>query len=144
MHGHGPGMKDDFSECLVLNARMAARAVTREADRLFRPHGVSAAQFSILVRLREQPALSVTEMAQALAMDRTTLSRNLDLLTRKGLVTEAAVDGPGRYCVLTEPGRARVENLIPIWRQAHADLRQRLAQPDFQSVLAGLRELAKM
>lgn len=144
MHVHDRAMNDDFSECLVLNARMAARAVTRAADRLFRPHGVSAAQFSILVRLREQPSLSVTEMAQALAMDRTTLSRNLDLLSRKGLVTDAAAEGPARCCVLTDTGRSRVAELIPIWRQAHAELRQNLQQPDFTSVLAGLRELAKL
>lgn len=144
MHGHDVHMTDDFSECLVLNARMAARAVTREADRLFRPHGVTAAQFSILVRLREQPALSVTEMAQALAMDRTTLSRNLDLLSRKGLVTETPVEGPGRCCVLTDAGQGQVAALVPIWRQAHAEMRQRLGAPDFQSVLAGLRELARL
>ena len=41
-------MDDDFDLCLVLNTRMAARAVTRRADRKLRGFGVTAAQFNIM------------------------------------------------------------------------------------------------
>jgi DNA-binding MarR family transcriptional regulator len=138
-------MDDDFSQCLVLNTRMAARAVTRRADRWFRPFGVTAAQFSILVWLREGPARSVTEMASKLAMDRTTLSRNLDLLTRKGLVTEQpAGPGNGRCCALTPEGARTVAQLIPEWRQAQAEIRRLFEQPDVATVLISLQQLARL
>lgn len=138
-------MDDDFSRCLVLNTRMAARAVTRRADRWFRPFGVTAAQFSILVSLRERPARSVTEMASKLAMDRTTLSRNLDLLVRKGLVEEQpASEGNGRCCALTPAGFEAVAKLIPEWRKAQAEIRDLFRRPDVATVLDSLQQLSRL
>jgi DNA-binding MarR family transcriptional regulator len=141
-------MQDDFMQCLVLNTRMAARAVTRRADRKLRPFGVTAAQFNILGALLLQSGRSVTEMANSLAMDRTTLSRNLDVLERKGLVKAVA---PGesdhantRLSALSEEGRKLVDEILPEWRKGQAELRATLRDPDFTDVLTALRQMAKL
>ena len=136
---------DDFDLCMVLNARMAARAVTRRADRKLKAIGISAAQFSILGSMLKHPGRSVTEMADAIAMDRTTLSRNLALLERKGLVsTVSAERGNGRIGAVTPAGRKLVDDARPEWRKAQAELRETLDNPDFDTVLAGLRQLARL
>jgi len=138
-------MLDDFSQCLVLNTRMAARAVTRRADHKLRPFGVTAAQFTILTTLRDYPDRSVTQMATSIAMDRSTLSRNLDLLERKGLVSKlAAAQGNGRICALTGAGAVLVEQIVPEWRKGQAELRATLSNPDFPSVIAALQHLSKL
>lgn len=138
-------MQDEFDNCLVLNTRMAARAVTRRADRKLRPFGVTAAQFTILVSLRSRPDRSVTELANGIAMERTTLSRNLDLLTRKGVVAARhAEHGNGRLCALTDAGRVLVEAMAPVWREGQAELRETLNNPDFPTVIAALRHLATL
>lgn len=143
MHDYLKGMKDDFDLCLVLNTRMAARAVTRRADQRLRSFGVTAAQFNILGALSAHPGRSITETANALAMDRTTLSRNLALLARKGLVTSApAGRGNGRLGALTEDGRRTFNAIVPEWRKSQAELRERLTDPDFATVIAGLRHLS--
>lgn len=141
-------MQDDFSQCLVLNTRMAARAVTRRADRKLRPFGVTAAQFNILGALRQHPDRSVTEIATSIAMDRTTLSRNLDVLERKGLV-ETIPAGLGahansRLCQLTEKGAQLFEQIVPEWRMGQAELRALLQDPGFAEVLAALRQLSRI
>ena len=136
---------DNFDLCMVLNTRMAARAITRRADRKLKPFGVTAAQFSILGSLQNHPGRSVTEMADAIAMDRTTLSRNLDLLERKGLV--AAIPAPrgnGRIGTVTPAGEKIIETVRPVWREAQAELQALLTQPDFDTMLAGLRQLASL
>lgn len=138
-------MEDDFSQCLILNTRMAARAVTRRADRKLRPFGVTAAQFTVLTALRDHPGQSVTEMAGSIAMDRTTLSRNLDLLERKGVVsTSHAEHGNGRLCILTKAGETLVEDMLPVWRESQRELREALVQPDFPQVLAALQQLSRI
>ena len=145
MHDYGMGMEDDFDLCLVLNTRMAARAVTRRADRKLRGFGVTAAQFNILGALSAYPGRSITETANALAMDRTTLSRNLALLVRKGLVSSApAGRGNGRLGALTEEGRKTFSAIVPEWRRSQAELREALADPDFRTVIAGLRHLSRL
>lgn len=141
-------MQDDFSQCLVLNTRMAARAVTRRADRKLRPFGVTAAQFNILGALRQHSGRSVTEIANSIAMDRTTLSRNLDVLERKGLVetvpTEIGAPGNSRHTQLTGKGDDLFERIVPEWRSSQAQLRVTLKEPGFVEVLAALRHLSRI
>lgn len=136
-------MEDEFDQCLVLNTRMAARAVTRRYDKRLRPFGVSAAQFSILNSIARRPDRSVTEMAQSIAMERSTLSRNMDLLARKGLVQRQGTGkGNERLCSVTEAGRALLETLLPEWRAAQAEMRQLLSTPDIGSTVQILQKLA--
>lgn len=138
-------MQDDLTTCLVLNTRMAARAVTRLCDRKLRHHGVTAAQFNILGSLVGQEGRSITELAQAIAMDRSTLSRNLALLERKGIVTtKPAEHGNGRISMLTEHGHELVESIMPDWRKAQMELRATLSNPDFPTVLDALQHLARL
>ena len=145
MHAYLNRMDDDFDLCLVLNTRMAARAVTRRADSKLRGFGVTAAQFNIMGALMRYPGRSITEMANGLAMDRTTLSRNLALLERRGLVTTAPAErGNGRLGTLTEAGRETFDAIVPEWRRSQAELRATLANPDFATVIAGLRHLSRL
>ena len=136
---------DNFDLCMVLNTRMAARAITRRADQKLRIFGITASQFSILGALQNHPGRSVTEMAEAIAMDRTTLSRNLSLLERKGLVsTSPAARGNGRIGAVTPAGRKIIEDARPAWRTGQAELRDALTGPDFETVLAGLQQLSRL
>jgi DNA-binding MarR family transcriptional regulator len=128
-----------------MNTRKAARALTRRADHQLRSVGITAAQFNILGTLSTNSAASITEMANFLAVDRTTLSRNLAVLERRKLLTT----GPGdlarmRRITLTPDGRKAFEAALPIWKGAQQELRSLLADPDFQTTLTGLRHLAKL
>ena len=143
MHDYLSPMDDDFTQCLVLNTRMAARAVTRRYDKALRPFGITAAQFSILTSMVKRPERSVTEMARSIAIDRTTLSRNLDLLVRKGLVSGHEADkGNGRLVALTEQGNVLVQELLPHWREAQAEMRTLLVEPDLKTLVASLQKLS--
>jgi len=145
MHAYLSGMNSEFDLCVVLNARMAARAVTRLADRNLRPYGITAAQFSILTSLLDHPGRSVTQLASAIAMDRSTLSRNLTLLERRGLVTTAPAErGNGRVSALSEAGNKVLAAAIPQWRAQQATLRGALDDPEFTTVIASLRQLARL
>lgn len=138
-------MQDDFDLCLVLNTRMAARAVTRIGDRRLRPFGVTATQFNILGMLVTRPQRSISEMAQELAMERTTLSRNLALLERKGLIkTAETADGKAHVHELTSTGRETFDKAVPEWRRSITELRQALHDPDYQTIITGLRNIARL
>ncbi len=138
-------MEFDFSECLVLNSRMAARAITRRADQKLRAVGITAAQFTILGVLSRRDRLSITDVADSIAMDRSTLSRNLQLLESKAIVAgRSAQRGNGRIYDLTAAGEALMERALPIWQASQTELRQTLANPDFPTVLSALRQVARL
>ncbi|MEO5806845.1 MarR family winged helix-turn-helix transcriptional regulator [Devosia sp.] len=138
-------MDREFDQCLVLNTRMAARAITRRYDRRLRPFGITAAQFTILNSIASSPDRSVTDLAQSIAMERSTLSRNLDVLARKQLVERHdAAKGNGRVCALTEAGRVLAASLVPEWRKAQAELRDALAPHSMDETVSTLRLLASL
>jgi len=135
-------MNYDFSDCLLLNTVMAARAMTRRYDAQLQQYGVSVVQFSVLMVLRQDREEPVSHMAARIAMDRTTLIRNLELLTRKGLVSTApAAKGNGRTFKLTPEGRSLADELVPHWQAAQTEVRELLDAPQSEHLLSALRAL---
>lgn len=136
---------DDFSLCMVSNSRMAARAITRRYDAYARPFGITSTQFSLLGVIVEVGDQTVTELAERRGFERTTLTRNLDRLEKLGLIeSQAAERGNGRICRLTDKGRALVDELLPFWRKAQAEVLAELGQAGFDSTIATLQKLARL
>jgi DNA-binding MarR family transcriptional regulator len=116
--------------CVCATARMAARALTRVYDRALEPAGIRTSQFSILARLLEEGPLSVTHLAGRLAMDRTTLARDLRPLERRGLVSvSVGSDRRVRMAALTQAGHRLVDEVRPLWKSVQRDVRTQLG-PD--------------
>jgi DNA-binding MarR family transcriptional regulator len=136
-------MADDFTQCMVSNSRMAARALTRRYDAYLRPHGVTATQLSLLGSIRMLPGSTVSQLAEARGFERTTLTRNLDKLEQRGLVTSVA-QGRGRIAEITSRGRDLLRELVPLWRQAQAELRAELSSETFDDSLKTLKRLAEL
>lgn len=61
----------------------ASRLVDRLWDQALKPVGLSAGQFHLLAAVADQPGITVLELAHALALDRTTVSRALSRATKK-------------------------------------------------------------
>ena len=138
-------MADDFTQCLVSNSRMAARAITRRYDGYLRPHGLTATQFSLLGAVRLAKMATVSDLAEARGFERTTLTRNLDRLEEMGLIaSRAAEKGNGRICAVTAEGETLIEKLLPLWRKAQADMRQALTGEGFETSVKILKRLAKI
>src|ERR687896_523796 len=79
--------------CACFNLRKVARAVTHLYDETLRPAGLRATQFSLLIAARMAGPVSLTHLAELTVMDRTTLTRNLELLQKQELIDVAAGGG---------------------------------------------------
>jgi DNA-binding MarR family transcriptional regulator len=116
--------------CVCATARMAARSLTRIYDRALEPAGIRTTQFSVLARLLEEGPLPLTHLAGRLAMDRTTLARDLRPLERRGLVAiSVGADRRVRMAELTPAGSRLVDEVRPLWKQVQRDVRAQLG-PD--------------
>jgi DNA-binding MarR family transcriptional regulator len=126
--------------CVCAAARMAARALTRVYDRALEPAGIRTGQFSILARLLEEGPLSVTHLAGRLAMDRTTLSRDLRPLERRGLVSvTVGSDRRVRIAALTAAGHRLVDEVRPLWKEVQRDVRGELGDDRVARLMEELR-----
>lgn len=110
-------------DCVMLSLRRAARAVSRRYEDALRPVGLTASQFSILAALLRDQAVPIGPVAEALGMDRTTLTHNLVPLVRRGLVGSSPhpPDARIRLLALTEAGQRLMHQAVPLWRQAQED-----------------------
>src|SRR4249919_2845813 len=72
--------------CTCGRLRRAARALTQLYDDAMAPAGLRVTQFSLLRTLARRGSTRITELAAAVLLDRTALSRNLDPLAARGLV----------------------------------------------------------
>ena len=134
---------DDFTQCMVSNSRMAARAITRRYDAYARPFGITSTQFSLLGAIIAAGDRTVSELAEERGFERTTLIRNLDRLEKLGLIASMPAEhGNGRICHLTEKGEATVQQLLPFWRKAQAEIRAELGAEKFDDTLTTLKRLA--
>ena len=113
--------------CACLSVRQAARAITQVYDDAFRSTGLRATQFPILLVARHEGSVAVSRMAETLVMDRTTLTRNLRPLERLGLVQiEAGTDKRKKLISLTEAGKAKFTEALPLWEAIQERVREGL------------------
>jgi DNA-binding MarR family transcriptional regulator len=90
-------------------------------DRLSRElsskHGLSIADYEILVQLSENPdhRIRMSELATRALSSRSRLSHQCDRLTKSGLITRepCADDGRGSWAVLTEAGWNKIYSAAP-------------------------------
>ena len=118
--------------CLCLPIQRAARAIGRRYDEALRPLDITNWQFSLLMNLGIEAPPSIGALADALAMDRTTITANLKPLERRGLVEirRDENDGRSRRIVLTRAGKDLLAEAYAIWRKVNAEATRQLANID--------------
>ena len=109
--------------CTCSALRRATRAVTAHYEAHFRGSGVRGTQFTILSVLAQAGPLPMSRLADLLGVERTTLTRNLTVLARRGLVEwVGATDGRVRKAALTKAGEAMLRKCMPRWVAAEASV----------------------
>lgn len=126
--------------CTCFNLRKASRVVTQLFDRQLEPSGLLVTQFTILVAIAILGSGTINELAQGLAMDRTTLTRNLKPLEREGFIQiESGQDQRTRVVSLTQVGQASLAKALPLWEQAQACIVEKLGQERWSSLILHLQ-----
>ncbi|WP_287978707.1 MarR family winged helix-turn-helix transcriptional regulator [Sphingomonas sp.] len=134
---------DDPAPAAVLchcNAlRRGARQVTQFYDRHLAPTGLRTSQYALLAGLRRLGPISINGLADAMAMDRTTMGRALKPLERDGLLAVGpGPDGRTRALHLTATGQRRLAEAEPLWRVAQDDFEARYGAAEAEALRAAL------
>jgi DNA-binding MarR family transcriptional regulator len=103
--------------CYCASLRQAARVMSQFYEAALRDAGVTITQFTLLSLLHQMRAARVNDIAAALAMDQTTLSRTLATMERDGLIAPAeGEDLRESRWQLTALGRRRMRTVLPRWK----------------------------
>jgi DNA-binding MarR family transcriptional regulator len=113
--------------CLCGNFRRASRALTQLYDDALRLTGLRATQFTILQVLSRAGELSQGDLGQILAMDSTTLTRTLRIMSREGWIAERRGDDRReRWLRLAKTGRDQLKRALPRWERVQAQIERQL------------------
>lgn len=129
------------SPCYCTNLRRSALWVTEYYDKALAPCGLSVPQYYLLINLSRMERANLSQWAERVGLDRTTMVRNVKTLEAKGLVAPA--EGRGRTFALTDSGKDTLARGVALWEQAQAGLREKLGVEDAEALLRICRKLQK-
>lgn len=109
------------SSCMGMRVRRTARVVGNYYDMHLKSVGLKGTQFTLLNAIFLNPSITITQLADLLLLNRTTLNRNLKPLERQGLVrTSPGKDQRTRVLKLTQEGTDILQRALPMWLEAQS------------------------
>ncbi len=126
--------------CACFNVRSTARAITRLYDDALEPAGLRSTQFVLLVSIQAHGHRGLPELATAMGVDRSALTRRLKPLERAGWakVKPSRAAGPSRV-QLTAKGARKVQQALPLWHDVQAGFVSAMSGDGWPQLLDGLR-----
>jgi|TARA_B100000287_G_scaffold428120_1_gene478969 DNA-binding MarR family transcriptional regulator len=102
---------------------MASRIATQFYDKKLKPVKIKITQFTILSIIATGENKTVNSLSEDLLMDRTTLTRSLDILFKQNLIENVKNnDARKRIVQLTSQGYVILEKAIPLWKEAEDEI----------------------
>ena len=130
--------------CACATARRAARALTQLYDARMRPSQIEASQFTLLSVLDARKGCNQAVIGRMLDLDKTTLSRNLQWMKRKGWIESSpADDARERRFVLSSSGKQKLDAAQPAWHSAQEQLRAELSPTEWEAMWKAFRVVTR-
>ena len=122
--------------CYCTALRKAARSMTKGYDKALEGTGLRVTQYALLNHIRRMEPVSFQSLSIAIALERTTLIRNLNLLSKQGFVHTDS--GPKAHAIaLTKAGLLALEAAMPHWSKAQDHVKNTLSSEE-QALLSNL------
>jgi DNA-binding MarR family transcriptional regulator len=129
--------------CVGFNTRRATRLITQYYDKALAPSGLRSTQYSLLNALSMLGEASMQDMSIIMAMDRTTLTRNLSPLVKKGLVkVSVGSDRRSRPIMVTPKGKSVLEKALPYWQKAQSHIVDTVGNDQWDTMMRGLHQIS--
>jgi DNA-binding MarR family transcriptional regulator len=138
--------KEHLRVCACKNLRMTTRVVTQYYDKAFQSIGIRATQFALLADISSRELTTIGELAELLLMDQTTVTRNIDILKKKGYVSvKMGDDDLRKRCIsITESGTKTLKEALPLWEEAQSVIEQGVGPDKFKDFLDTMAYIQKL
>jgi DNA-binding MarR family transcriptional regulator len=129
--------------CASFNIRRTARTITSLYDAAMQRAGLGSASFTILVGIAKSEPVSIGVLAKTLAIDPTTMTRNLGRMEKRGLLAVSARSlKRQRFVTLLPAGRKALERCMPFWRQVQEQVVNKIGSDCWKQFQADLERLS--
>ena len=113
--------------CSSQKLRQLSRRVSQHFDHIVTASGLKTTQYSLLSNIVRLEPVRPGDLADQLAMDASTLTRNLQPLVTQGwVVVGPGDDGRSRFVSVTPAGRAKRAEAQRAWKRAQVAFNERV------------------
>jgi DNA-binding MarR family transcriptional regulator len=131
--------------CTCNQLRRATRTITQLYDAAMAPSGLKVTQLPILVGLVSIGDMSIGALADALAVDRTTLTRNVRVLEQRDLVRSVGRDGDARVRMLTvtPAGSQMLSDALVRWQEVQGAVEREVGRERLRALYGELAAVSQ-
>ena len=117
-------MKHEVQNCIGANIRSLSRIVDNYYRNCLEGFNITENQMTILFTLSKTGKIEQGKIGEALALERSTISRNIKLLEKKELLTRTTDYRP--EVELSKKGKDLVVDLLPHWNKVMDELTNKI------------------
>jgi len=138
-------IEDATKACVCGNLRKASRSITQFYDKLLAPSGITITQLALLRTISIGNSSTISKLSKDMYIDRTTLTRNLDLLKKQDLIKiESSSDKRKRIVTMTNRGKAQMTKALPLWERAQGTIIEKFGKGNWREINTGLNEISNI
>ncbi len=131
--------------CYCLDMRKASQKVTNIYTTALKPINISVTQFGLLKHIQTLQPINVTDLANVMELDRTTVVRTLKILENRGYILDISEDRKrNRKLILTNNGKSTVNNGTILWSKVQDKFKDFLGEKDLKELLRIISKLEKI
>ncbi len=135
----------NIQKCAGMRMRRASRIINEFYNRIMQSSGLHANQYAILVPPYLKPGMTLGELAKTVALDRTTLARDLKVLEDRGLIKlKKGNDQRTREIHITGLGHQTMLKALPLWEKAQHQVTAQLGKAQVEQLFDQLHELENL
>lgn len=123
------------TDCIAVRVRLINRVVTAIYDEALRPSGLRVSQGNILVAVARRGEARPAEIARLLRIEKSTLSRDVEVMKKKGwLESDPPTGGRNQLLRVTPAGRNLLARTQPAWEKAQAEAKRLIGDPGVEAI----------
>lgn len=127
--------KIDPRVCVNAKLRKLHRLLNTAYQNKINPFGLRGSMLSILFIIGKMKGVNQKNIADALVLDQSTMSRDLKKLIQKGWVTKSTgKDSRYSQLALTKEGHALLEEVVPVWEALQTKISSILGDFNIQQI----------
>ena len=118
--------------CYCTSLRRSAAAISDFYNASLEPAGLTVAQYYLLVNLSRFGAANITQWAEQVGLDRSTMVRNIKVLQTHDLIE--TIEGRGKTFALSSEGRRVLALATPLWEDAQKQTESLLGRANAEAI----------
>lgn len=133
--------KDLLTQCALFDVHRLSRLLTGMYNSYLRDTGLTMAQFTLLRNIDVLAPAGMKQIAHAMLMDRTSVTRLIDPLIKQGFLTDSVgEDRRFRNIIVTAKGQSAIAKSEGAWTLAQQELFKCIGSEQWRSLRTALRD----